>query len=97
MKPTALATLGALTLAACQTGASDLPEASPLPEGAADTCGAAGFAHTIGTDHGAHDFASPDRPLRIIPPNSAITMDYSENRLNVDLDDAGRVVRLWCG
>jgi len=34
---------------------------------------------------------------RIIPPNSLITQDYRPGRMNVDLDAAGAVARIWCG
>ena len=97
MKPDTLPALSLILLAACQTGASETPTPASLPDGEADTCGAAEFAATIGTPHVDHDFAAPDRPLRIIPPMSAITMDHNPARLNVDLDEDGRVVRLWCG
>ena len=97
MKPVMIATLSLVTLAACQTGEGEPSKAAPLPDGEADTCGAQRYADSIGTPHEDHDFAAPDRPLRIIPPMSAITMDHSPARLNVDLDEDGRVVRLWCG
>ena len=62
-----------------------------------DTCGSTDYAETIGTQHADHDFEKDDRPLRIIPPNSAVTMDYRAERLNVDIDENGLVVRIWCG
>jgi len=34
---------------------------------------------------------------RIIPPNSLITQDYRPNRMNVNLDAAGAIARIWCG
>ena len=34
---------------------------------------------------------------RIIPPGTAITMDYSADRVNFDLDAGGRITRVWCG
>ena len=35
--------------------------------------------------------------LRWIPPGAMVTMDYREDRLNIDLDDAGRITGLRCG
>lgn len=43
----------------------------------------------------SRDRFGPD--ARIIPPNSPITKDYRRNRLNVDLDEAGLITRIWCG
>jgi hypothetical protein len=34
---------------------------------------------------------------RVIEPGMAITEDYRETRLNIDLDAQGRIARLWCG
>lgn len=34
---------------------------------------------------------------RIIPPEAAITQDFSLDRLNVDLDGNGLITRIWCG
>jgi Peptidase inhibitor I78 family len=35
--------------------------------------------------------------VRVIRPGDAITEDYSDQRLNIDLDANDRVTRLWCG
>ncbi|WP_322963738.1 I78 family peptidase inhibitor [Sphingomonas fuzhouensis] len=37
------------------------------------------------------------RSLRVIAPGDAVTMDYRPDRLNIETDAAGRVVRLKCG
>ncbi|WP_272003749.1 I78 family peptidase inhibitor [Roseovarius sp. ZX-A-9] len=62
-----------------------------------DTCGAAAHADKIGTPHTDHDFTDPDHPHRIIPPNSAVTLDHRPDRLNVDVDEGGVITRIWCG
>ncbi len=36
-------------------------------------------------------------PMRWIAPGQAITMDYSARRLNVILDEAGRIAAMRCG
>jgi hypothetical protein len=80
-----------LTLAACQ------PEEAVVQQPDNDTCGAAAFSDRIGTPAQNHDFADANRPHRIIPPNSAVTMDHRPDRLNVDLDEKGIITRIWCG
>lgn len=34
---------------------------------------------------------------RKVKPGSPLTMDYSADRFNLDLDDHGVVTRVWCG
>ena len=40
---------------------------------------------------------SGSRALRWIRPGDIVTMDYREDRLNIHLDDQGRVERFNCG
>ena len=35
--------------------------------------------------------------LRWIPPGAMVTMDYREDRLNIELDGQNRVTRVRCG
>jgi peptidase inhibitor I78 family protein len=35
--------------------------------------------------------------LRVIPEGGVVTMDYSEGRLNLQLDGRKKVVRIYCG
>ncbi len=37
------------------------------------------------------------RPYRLVPPGSAVTQDYRPERINFDLNDAGKITRIWCG
>lgn len=41
--------------------------------------------------------ASGARSVRVVRPGMAVTMDYRYDRLNVEVDDAGRILRLHCG
>ena len=38
----------------------------------------------------------PER-TRIIPPGTAVTMDYIPDRLNLEVDDQGLITRVYCG
>lgn len=35
--------------------------------------------------------------VRVIPPGTAITMDYSSSRLNLETDSRGIITRFYCG
>ncbi len=89
-----LAIPAALVLAACQpTTANDPVAFSP----ARDACGASSYWDRVGKNHKAYDFSAPDRPVRVLGPDTAMTMDYRTDRLNVDIDRGGKITRIWCG
>lgn len=37
------------------------------------------------------------RGYRVLPPGSMATQDYSPARVNLELDESGKVKRVWCG
>jgi len=84
---TALPTLAALLLSACQLGGAGHP---------LDSCGASGLAPLVTTPVAAADLSGHE-PLRIIPPGTAVTMDHRPDRLNVETDAAGIITRIFCG
>ncbi|MCB1538860.1 MAG: hypothetical protein H6865_08040 [Rhodospirillales bacterium] len=51
----------------------------------------------IGKTKDEVDFNQIKEPHRVIPPGAAVTMDYSPDRVNFQLDENGRIVRIWCG
>lgn len=97
-----LSTGTAIALAACvpaapggNTGASTAPA---LPDPANDSCAARAAGQLIGLDAAAvTSIAARRDPVRVISPGQPVTMDYNQARLNVELDDTGRIVRLTCG
>ena len=76
---------------------------TPIPADAPPSaCGADKAAKFVGKN------ATPDvraqvieavghNRIRWIKPGDAVTMDFSEGRLNVDLDGAGRITGVRCG
>ena len=41
--------------------------------------------------------ATGARGVRVIRPGMAVTMDYRADRLNIEIDDDNRIVRVHCG
>ena len=41
--------------------------------------------------------ATGARGVRVIRPGMAVTMDYRAGRLNIEIDDDDRIVRIHCG
>ncbi|APX66328.1 I78 family peptidase inhibitor [Sphingomonas sp. gentR] len=88
--------LAILPLAACVT--------TPKAQGPADVsgCGDGKAADLIGK-RWTEALRAPTqkrtgaRDLRVIAPGNAVTMDYRPDRLNIETDAEGRVVRLKCG
>lgn len=91
--------LSVLGLAACT--AQTQPEPSLPPEPAPADCGASQLGGYVG--HTASDEVLAairgwrgDKPLRVLKPGSAMTMDYRPERLNIFLDNDGVITKFEC-
>ncbi len=84
-----LAWISALGLAGCVEGGA--------PPSAEAECGAADLQGLVGQPRAAFDDSAVDGPVRVLPPGSMMTMDHRPERLNLELDEAGRITRVWCG
>jgi hypothetical protein len=82
--------VAAMALAACN------PAEAPPPD-RAETCGAEALQHLVGQPQAALEDETITAPTRILPPGAMRTMDHRPERLNVDIDDSGTILRLWCG
>ena len=90
-----LIAFSSVALAACAIRAE-----APLPAGG--KCRAEGLERYVGqagsADNGAAILReSGARTLRWIPHGSAVTMDFSEQRVNVKLDPQSRIEAVTCG
>ena len=103
MKHIMIASLAAAGLAGCAaTGSAPDPAAATPEAPAAMTCKAQAVQNFIGQDATqAKGTAilkdSGARTLRWGPPNSAWTMDYREDRVNVRYDEAMKITGITCG
>lgn len=96
---------GPLALLAGCTGSAGPcnPTASPVfPPPNADQCAAAELARYAGAEatdevRATIAAAAGERRVRYIAPGDAVTQDYRIDRLNVELGEDGRIVRLRCG
>lgn len=91
-------------LAGCASSPS--PEEAPRPPGmqgpGEETCDAASVqAHVGNTFSDALErnlmAASQARQVRVLRPGDSYSMDYRPDRLNIHLDEDGRVTELRCG
>jgi hypothetical protein len=82
-----------LLLAACVTAAP-----APAP-GQVDlsSCSSDAVQSLVGSNIATVDTRPLAKTVRIIPPNTAVTMDYNPQRLNVETNARGVIVRMSCG
>ena len=90
----ALAFSPVFALQACADLSVPLPAKMRPPE--LSTCGAIDLQNLVGQPISAVDGATL-AAARVIRPGQAVTMDYSAARLNIELDAADRIIRIWCG
>ena len=83
-----------MTLAGCQT-AGQKTAASVDPE--MDRCGASDYQQYVGQPFSALDSVRFDKPVRAIPYNAVVSMDFNLNRINFMGDQQGKITRVYCG
>lgn len=94
-----VAALGLLVLGGCVSQTKPAPPVATAPEG--DQCGASKVADFVGkspteqTIAAIRERAKP-QTIRVIRPNSPVTMDYRPDRLNIDLGEDGLIKRFHC-
>lgn len=87
-----------LALAACIEGESPPdPGVITPPTPPAGACGAADLQYLLGQSETVLQTMKFAGPVRIIQPGMAVTMDYSEARLNITIDKAGMISGVTCG
>lgn len=109
----ALALAALLGGCAAQTGTLSAPSSpdvsAPPPPSVAGgaqqnegTCQAGALASAVGetlSDERAQALRADSgaRDVRVLAPDSMATMDYREDRLNIEVDEQGRITGLRCG
>ncbi len=89
-----------LALSACATGGTgNSAPPPPPPEASCDASGVQDHVgHTVSASSGATLLElSGARVLRWVPPRTAVTMDFRQDRLTVSYDDEMRITRISCG
>lgn len=90
-----------LLLSACGGQIGEAPAPIPTPDTAVlseelKPCRATGLIDTIGQPLAAIESRLP-ADARVVSVNGIVSQDYRPERTNVVFDEAGNVVRLWCG
>ncbi|MPS70757.1 I78 family peptidase inhibitor [Novosphingobium aerophilum] len=87
-------------LSACASTGND-KVADATPPSMEPSCGAEQFASYVGQPASDEVIAAitasrGDKPMRVIRPGSAVTMDYRPDRLNVQVGDDGKIKGFTC-
>ncbi|RSC25397.1 hypothetical protein EGT09_02835 [Pseudomonas putida] len=96
--------LMAAVLAGCSTGgSSDGGSAAPAtPSGGDGRCSAGGADFAVGKQ-GTPELleqarkATGAQTARILKPHDVVTLEYRSDRLNLNVDEQGKVIRANCG
>ncbi|MBA2815455.1 I78 family peptidase inhibitor [Candidatus Pantoea persica] len=91
----ALLALGLFALTACQS--SSKPETAAGADAESDTCGASQYQSYVGKPLSAVSSLRFDTPVRAIPWNSTVTMDFNLRRLNFLADKSDTITKVYCG
>ena len=62
-----------------------------------NACGAAGMQDLVGQEDDVLAAMTLPQGTRFIYPGTPVTEDYSASRLNIDIDQSGRITGAWCG
>jgi hypothetical protein len=89
-------------LSACaSTGSDKVANATPPPPSMEPSCGADQLASYVGQPASDDVIAKitawrGDKPMRVIRPGTAVTMDYRPDRLNVQVGEDGKITGFTC-
>lgn len=85
-----------MALSGCQSSSNNSASAAPVdPE--MDRCGASQYQQYVGNPLTAVESLRFEHAVRVIPYNSAVTMDFNLNRINFMGDQQGNITRVYCG
>lgn len=88
--PMTLIACAGLSLAAC---VQETPDVTLAPQ----ECGAAQYADRVGTPLSTFDVSQVKAPVRVLGPDSIMTMDYRSDRMNVYHSNKGVIEKIVCG
>lgn len=101
-----IAIFSALMVSACTSEKKDVAENAPqdvakkvqMTEGAKPAvCDTQGLEALIGKSKEALSAIDLPQNTRIIEPGTMVTRDYRRDRVNIDIDEAGIISKIWCG
>nr|WP_154153705.1 MULTISPECIES: I78 family peptidase inhibitor [unclassified Pantoea] len=93
----ALLVTALFALSACQSASKPDTSAAASHDPETDQCGASQYQNYVGQPLSTLDSKRFAVPVRAIPWNSAVTMDFNLRRVNFAADQSGKISRVYCG
>jgi hypothetical protein len=87
----------ALVVSACVPVTEPYPGGGDPVGGGVNQCGALDLQYLVGAPARDLDRMRFNKPVRVIYPDTAVTMDFNPERLNFNIDPSGRIMRVTCG
>ncbi len=84
-------------LTACQSASKPDANTAAAPDPETDQCGASQYQNYVGQPLSALENQRFAVPVRAIPYNSAVTMDFNLRRVNFMADQSGKISKVYCG
>jgi hypothetical protein len=85
-----------LALAGCQPAQDPRFLGPPEQAPGVDACGAAELADMVGDPKSILDTMKFAVPVRVIEPGTAVTADFSPQRLNFEIAEDGTIAKIAC-
>ena len=73
------------------------PSGPALPPPGEDSCNAGARVSLVGQEATALERVLILGQVRVLRPGTAMTMDFRPDRLNFEVDETGRIARIFCG
>jgi len=93
----ALLVTALFALTACQSASQSDTSAATAPDPETDQCGASQYQNYVGQPLATLDNKRFAVPVRAIPWNAAVTMDFNLRRVNFMADQSGNISKVYCG
>jgi hypothetical protein len=87
--------LAALLLTACETTSNPIVSGPAAP--VENACGAADLQSLVGQNASVVEGMRFSQPMRLLRPGMAVTMDYSAERLNIQVNEVEVIEAVTCG
>ena len=87
----------AVAVGACVPASDPYPGVADPAPGGVNQCGALDLQYLLGAPARDLETIRFNKPVRVIRPGMAVTMDFSPERLNIQIDREGRISQVTCG
>jgi hypothetical protein len=89
--------MGCMEISDPDTPATSAPTPTPQAPSSEAACAPEVFQRMVGKPESVLHVLDLPENVRILSPNSAATTDHRPDRINIEINAAGVISRVWCG